>query len=104
MANVSSMKRSQTNKYIIVCKTFLENKAENTVFLFEISNTERGLLSVKSIDLVDSHLLFVHFFGVLWSMHSQGLLGIFKIASLSYPSSVGFQNGSIPSVAQNGQV
>ena len=98
---MSSMKRSKINKYIIVSKKFLENQAENTVFLFQISNIERNLYSVKSIDLVASHLSFAYLPRVLWSMHSHGLLGIFKITSLSYPSSVGFQNGSIPSVARN---
>ena len=33
MANISSMKRSQINKYIIVCKIFLEEQAE-TMFFF----------------------------------------------------------------------
>ena len=101
---MSSIRRSQINKYIIVCKTFLENQAENIVFLFQISNTERNLMSVKSVDLVDSYLSFAHFPCVLWSMHSLGFLGIFKIASLAHPSSVGFQNGSIPSIAPNEKV
>ena len=57
---MSSMKFSQTNKYIIACKTFIENQAEIIVFLFKISNTERNLLSVKSIDLVDSYLSLAH--------------------------------------------
>ena len=61
-----SMKR--TNKYIIVNKTFLENQAENTVFLFQMSNSEWNLYSVKWIDyLVDSHLSFAHTARVLSS-------------------------------------
>ena len=55
---MSLMKCSQTNKYIIVCKAFIENQAEIIVSLFQISNTERNLLAVKSIDLVDSYLSF----------------------------------------------
>ena len=57
---MSSMKRSQINKYIIVCKTFLENEAKIVVFLFQISIIERNLLLVKSVDLVHSHLSFPH--------------------------------------------
>ena len=74
-----SMKRSQTNKCIIVSKSFLENQAENTVFLFQMSNSEWNLYSVKSIDyLVDSHLSFAHIPRVLSSMHSQGILDIWS--------------------------
>ena len=65
MANMSWMKPSQINKYIIVCKTFLENQAVNSVFLYQIGNTERNLLSVKSIALVDSRLSFAYFPRVL---------------------------------------
>ena len=42
-----SMKRSRTTKCITVSKTCLENQAENTVFLFQISNTENNLWTVN---------------------------------------------------------
>lgn len=84
-------------KYIIVSKTFLENQAENTVFPFQISNIEWNLYSVKRF------LPFVRLHSS-WALQSRGILGIFKIASLLYPSSVGFQSGSIPSVVRNRKV
>lgn len=81
-------------KYIIVRKTFLENQAENTVFPFQITNIECNLYSVKRF------LPFVRLYSS-WALQSRGILGIFKIASLLYPPSVGFQSGSIPSVVRN---
>ena len=51
-------------------------------------------------EVLYSHLSFSHFPRFLWSM--QRLLGIFKVASLLYPSSIGFQNCSIQSVARGG--
>ena len=86
--------------YIIVSKTFLENQAENTVFPFQISNIDWNLYSVKSADLISRFLPFVRLYSS-WALQSRGILGIFKIASLLYPSSVGFQSGSIPSVVRN---
>ena len=44
---VFSMKRSRTTKCITVSKTCLENQAENTVFLFQIGNTEKNLWTVN---------------------------------------------------------
>ena len=67
---MSSMKHSQINKFIIVRKTVLENQAKITVFLFQISITERNQLLVNSVDLVDSHLSFTDLPRVLWPMHS----------------------------------
>ena len=42
-----SMKRLRPTKCITVGKTCLENQAENTVFLFQISNTEKKLWTVN---------------------------------------------------------
>ena len=42
-----SMKRSRTTKCITVSKTCVENQAENTVFLFQIGNTEKNLWTVN---------------------------------------------------------
>ena len=84
-------------KHIIVSKTFLENQAENTVFLFQISNIEWNLYSVKRF------LPFVRLYSS-WALQSRGILGTFKIVTLLFPSSVGFQSGSIPSVVRNWKV
>ena len=42
-----SMKWARTTKCITVSKTCLENQAENTVFLFQIGNTENNLWTVN---------------------------------------------------------
>ena len=74
-------------------KSWSRCQAENTVFPFQISNIEWNLHSVKRF------LPFVRLYSS-WALQSRGILGIFKIASVLYPSSVGFQSGSIPSVVE----
>lgn len=37
VVNTFSMKLSQINKYVIICKIFLEIQAENTVFLHKLA-------------------------------------------------------------------
>ena len=77
-----SMKRSQTNKCVIVYTTFLENQAKIIVFRFQIGTYCRFTRFSPFVER------FAHFPRALWSMHSQGRLGIFKIVRVSYPRSV----------------
>ena len=94
MENMFSLKRSQNINTSLLAKHFLKTKLKNIVFPFQISNIEWNLYSVKRF------LPFVRLYSS-WALQSRGILGIFKIASLLYPSSVGLQSGSIPSVVRN---